>query len=466
MPEALWVYARIETIQIELTESDERTIESWAIPAPGFAVSRAVLGLIIVLGLLQGCSKPEITGGDGLLPEGDALSAFQTDTITLRVTSEREDSLRTDELSVSLIGSYIDPVFGAVNASAVTQVRLSASSAEFPVSYEIDSVVLALVYGGELYGQITNQFFVVNELDEDLFLDSNYYSNRPVALKPENLMKEGYESQKIRPVSYLQVTGDSIVPQLRLHLRESFGQHLMSPADPGVLSSDESFRSYLKGFQISTTDGKDGIFNVDLVDPDSKLVIYYRDLDGVEPDTTSYSFGITSDCARYTRLGHTYSGTALSGIPDGPLDGAMECYVQAGAGTKVRIEMPHLNEFNALEGRTINGAQLVIPFEDDARYSPLDQLVLLYEDTEGKLRVLPDQTSQSIGGRADFSDRLYRFQIGRYVQQVINGDIASRGLYLLSTRAGVSVNRVVCRGPDFSTNPNQRMRLILTVSSE
>jgi hypothetical protein len=308
--------------------------------------------------------------------------------------------------------------------------------------------------------------FVVNEINEDLILSENYYSNRNLAVFPDNLMKDGMERQPIRPSP--SAVNSASYPPLRLHLEESLAQRLMSPADPGVLSGDAAFRSYFKGIQVSTLAEPDGgVFNVDLTDPASKLTVYYRDLDGAEPDTTSYTFSITSDCARFTRFEHYYGGTPLEALGDGVVNDQALGYIQAGSGTKVKIDIPHLETLNGYDSRTVNGAQLIVPFEDDGRYRAQDQLVLLYVDESGDLRALPDQVSQTIGGAGDFVRDEYRFRIERYVQKVLNGDISSQGLYLLSTRAGVSVNRLVCRGPGFDPSDRTRnMRLILTFTAD
>ena len=449
-----------------------RESPSWSTKVTHFTqsykISLKLLGLFFVAAILAlpGCKKPDPTSGIDLLPEEDLLNANRTDTLTLLVQSEREDSLRTDELSVSLVGSYVDPKFGMVRASAVSQLKLSTTSALFPIAYEVDSIVLYLEYDGYLYGRIGSPYFLVNEIEESLVLDSNYYSNKQLAVKPDNLMKDGEERQAIKPFAVLQ--GTTTIPPLRLPLDESLAAQLMSPTDPSVLTSDDNFRAYFKGIQISTlAEANGGVFNVDLVDPGSRMTIYYRNQDGMLEDTTSYTYTITTDCARFTRFEHEYGGSLLQGIEAAPLAGEISCFIHAASGSKVKIEIPHLEEFNALDRRTVNGADLIIPFDNDPRFAAQEQLVLLYKNSSGELRVLPDQTSQTIGGLADFVANVYRFRIPRYIQGVLDGEISSQGLYLLSTRAGVSVNRVVCHGPAYSPDvPSQNMRLILTLSSD
>ncbi|MCC6599309.1 MAG: hypothetical protein IT223_01385, partial [Crocinitomicaceae bacterium] len=159
--------------------------------------------------------------------------------------------------------------------------------------------------------------------------------------------------------------------------------------------------------------------------------------------------------------------TALSGLTtDNPLDGSTSCYIQAGAGIKTRLDFPHLSDFNSLVGRTVNKAELVIPFEPGDRFYPQDKLFLLYKNQQGSLQILPDQTMQTIGGGVNLFHNEYRFNISRYIQKVLNDEISPEAIYLLSSSAGVSVNRVFAHGPLFSSeDKRENMRLIITLTN-
>ncbi|MCC6600398.1 MAG: DUF4270 family protein, partial [Crocinitomicaceae bacterium] len=273
--------------------------------------SLSLTGLFSFLSLLflSACQKPEQTIGSDLLPADDELSAFQTDTITILCSVEKEDSVRMDELSSALLGSYSDPVFGRTKASLCTQIRLSSSSADFPENFEIDSVVLSLVYANhDYYGTLHPQYFSVYEMSEDLSVDSVYYSNRQPHHTGDNLILPGKEVYEIHPDEKVPVAGDTLIPQLRLQLSTETGQKLLAPSDPSVLNSDANFRTYFKGLYIDPIYWNAAIVNYNLADPGSKLTVYYRDLDNTEPDTTRYDFVITSDCARYSYMSHDYAG--------------------------------------------------------------------------------------------------------------------------------------------------------------
>lgn len=426
------------------------------------------LGLFSFLGLVlfaTSCERPENDLGSDLLPNEDGLTALQTDTVTIIATTVQEDSIRTDELSSVMLGNYIDPILGSTTASFNTQVRLSTTSPEFPDAPIIDSVVLALVYTGDFYGRLAKQQIFVHELTEDLENDSAYYTNTKHTYNTANEVKSGWDMYNFRPEDLVIVGTDSVVPQLRIHLKESLGQKLLG-ATEDQLSSNDNFLEFFKGLRVSPGFADACVANFDLIDSDSKLSVYYRyDNAGVE-DTTFYNFNITSECSYYTQVTHNRTGTALAPLDSGvEVDGDVMTYIQAAGSMKTLLEFPYLSDFEAIENKSINRAELRIPFDDSYRFTTQTNMFLVYLDQEGDYNLLPDQVLGSIGGSANFTDDYYTFNISLYMQKVLNGEITSQGLYLISKNAGVSVNRCALHGPNHSPGtPSENMRLILTFS--
>jgi predicted small secreted protein len=75
----------------------------------------AVLILITAL-LYAACNKENHGVGLEIQPPGDKLNVFSTDTTSVIAYSQVVDSVKTDETSVSLLGSLLDPVFGKSTA--------------------------------------------------------------------------------------------------------------------------------------------------------------------------------------------------------------------------------------------------------------------------------------------------------------------------------------------------------------
>ena len=76
----------------------------------------------------------------------------------------------------------MDPVFGEVNSSIYTQIRIEQSIDFRPENGSLDNIVVDSVatlpcIKWFFYGEISDQTFMVSEITEDLYTDSIYYSN-------------------------------------------------------------------------------------------------------------------------------------------------------------------------------------------------------------------------------------------------------------------------------------------------
>ncbi|MEY3598039.1 MAG: hypothetical protein RL521_461, partial [Bacteroidota bacterium] len=268
-----------------------------------------------------GCKKPGVTDGAQFLPEEDFLNAFQTDTFQINVHTTVEDEVYTDELSLAVVGYQADPILGETVCKTYTQFRLSALTPEFPEQMEIDSVVMSLAFNAAYYGTPMRQRFSVHPLAENLVKDSTYNAQRVVAIQPTDLVKDGQEWVKIDTKNPAVVGGDTTVPQLRIPLDLELGQYLTHPSDPSVLDSQTAFLDYFKGVCIESRGRYDAVMRYDLIDPTTKITIYYRDLSGSTPDTLLYDFVVNTDCARYNYFEHRYQNTALANVKEAPVDG-------------------------------------------------------------------------------------------------------------------------------------------------
>ena len=411
---------------------------------------------------LMSCEKPGITPGGNLLPGSDALSAFQTDTFSISVQTMIEDSVKTDELSLAVLGRLEDPELGSTECQIFTQFKLSALDPGFPSQMEIDSVVLALAYNTTFYGEPNRQQLSVHPLTADLYLDSNYYANSLVSYSPESWIQPGFDYLNIDPNQDAIVAGDTTFPQLRIRLKNEVGTFLTQPTDVSVFSSQDNFQNYFKGVCITAKARMDAVMRYDLVDPGTKLTVYYRDLSGTTPDTLLYDFVVGSDCARYNRFKQNYVGTALERIAQQPLNGSQQFYIQSGGGLKAKIDFPTIQNL-AAGNKVIAQAELQIPVDLDSRYTPFDQLFLRYINEDGIEKILPDESAQSIGGFLNTTTQKYSFVITRYIQSVLTGEINSQGLYILGGTTGVSAKRIVAHGPDYNPSlPSENTRLIVT----
>lgn len=422
-----------------------------------------LLTLFCLLLFIAACKKPSPTEGGDYFPSTDELTALQTDTFSIVATTMKEDSVFTDELSLALAGMMDHPTFGTTQCVTYTQLRLSALDPEATSAMIVDSVVLSLAYNVTAYGNPNRQTFSIRQLSQPLFKDSIYSARNSWPSYPHNLVVDGEETQDIDITALVPLGEDTLAPQMRLPLDNQLGYLLLQPQDPSVLSSQENFQNYFHGIAIESKARYDGVVRYDLIDPATHLTVYYRDLvDGIA-DTLSYDFVITTDCARYNHFRHDYQGTELSSLVNGnQQSGANYFYVQTGAGLKTKLELPTLLDLNQFQDQVVNRAELIVPIDPDAVYTEYDQLYLRYLEN-GTLKPLPDENVQVIGGNYNSSTHQYSFNISRYVQSVLTGELPNRPLYLMGGTSGVSVKGIRAHGPQYNLDkPTENTRLVVT----
>lgn len=440
-----------------------------------FIDRRSIRAAVFLLGLLvatTGCEKPEEELGVQVQPSGDLLNVSVIDTATLITYSEAVDSLRSDELSQNLLGSYVDPVFGKSEASIVTQILPSGFVDTFydPNFVVIDSMVLGLAYTGDFYGNLTAQTFRVYRITEDLSVDSAYYSNDVFTFDATDLVLASHSTQAPDPDEVTVVGSDTLpVSQMRFHLNTTLGDEFINQAwTTSDFLSSSAFFNYFKGLIIvpdnpgqATDEG--GIVNFDLLSDYTTLQMYYHITEPGAEDTLSFEFNVSDDCARANQFVHDYSGTAVESQFNDPTLGQQEVYVQAMSGVRTKIEIPHLFNFIDSGLIAINKAEIVVEIDENQidAYLPNDRIFLIGVDTAGLEYIILDQLEgdSHVNGFYDGDAQQFRVNITRHVQNLFTLGLTGHSLYLISGEGSVSANRSVLFGPE---NTTKSIKLELT----
>jgi hypothetical protein len=439
------------------------------------AIAGILLLAILPFVVMSGCKDPDEDLGLDLLP-GDPLG-LMVDTLELRAYTVQDSAVRTSALSRNLLGSYLDAEFGLVKAGVVTQLRLSANnigSGQNSAELVADSLVLALAFDGinYVYGNLNPQVFEVYELDEDLSIDSAYKSNRlPLVLTEDlNLRRGGRMTPQ--PLTNPVIGGDSLVPQLRIPLSQELAQRFLSAFGTADMQDNTAFLQFFKGLYVKVNNGtqlpfEGGVLYFNLLSSASKATLYYRNVVTAPTEQRSLDLLINQNCVRYTTMEHdrqqAYSSDLQNALADTTTNAAAT-YVQALGGLRTIIRVPDLMDL-AGEGRVLSKAELVVPVKGSfyPSHLPPSQLFIFRKDADNKDVFLPDQLNGigAIDGTYRASERAYRFNITRYVQQVLNGTLPNSRLALVSSSNGVSANRVVLAGPVDGTAP-MKLRLTFT----
>lgn len=418
---------------------------------------------------LVSCKKTDSLVGagvyDGLL-DSDGNDTFAINTYTIA-----EDSIFSRNPIFAMLGSYNDPVFGKFDASFYTQVRLQTLTPEFEVDapvFVIDSVVLGLEHRvvADLdfkgyYGKTDAQTFEVYRMNETMYNDSLYYSFTTFQTGSENLVQPGKEVITPRPTTKSIVGEDTLSPQLRIHLKPSFGMQLVQEAvnNPSSYASNEAFLEFFKGLHVkvnngSQASGNGGSFNFNLNAANSKMTIYFRQND----DTLRYDYIINNNCVKVNHVDVDNSGTAVQNVIDNPIAGNNLYYAQAFRSRAV-MEFPTVT--NIPPTSVIHKATLIIPvsYESGKIYYPSEAITVLTKTTDTSTLYANIQ----INGFYDDNLKAYIINMRDYFQKVVKGEYANRGLFLSPTLMNSSAERIIFNGRD--ADLKKKPKLVLTYTS-
>ena len=410
----------------------------------------AVMACIGGLAILNGCKRPVTEIGTSLQEDGDLLGLTSTDTILLDLVTVREDSLETDKLSTAVLGQAYFPGFGWHRGGFSTQLRLSAPDIDFGTNPQVDSVFLQLIYTGDAYGQRGDAFVEVYPLLDSLSYDSAYYSNRVPEHELTDLVDPDFQPIALDPLAPLYVGDDTLAPQIRVFLKDEFGQSLLQN-DPAVYASNDAWTTHFPGIYVKTSGGQFGTSAaaVDIVNGVSGLRLFYHN----DTDTLEYAFAINALSARINHFQHVWEGDLAAfndpSVQEIPGDNGL--HVFSGSGAKVRMRLPDLAFLKDNPETVINKAELWLPAEEDVHGGRFDrpaELFVLTKNASGEFVATPDQTSGAvnINGGYDAENAAYRFTLTSTIQQHLNESLDSDELYIVSSRGGIAFQGVHLSG--------------------
>jgi hypothetical protein len=419
--------------------------------------------------LIAGCKKPEDKIGLDVQPGEDALGVNKIDTLSMITYTIQSDSIRTDEFSQSVLGSYNDLKMGKMEASVMFHLRTASQNITFiPDSITIDSVVLSMRYSG-FYGNFNSQTFGVYRLTEIISPDSSYYNNHvPQYDVSKNLVIPGFETVVPEPYKLITVGSDTAAPpQLRLKLLNELGDSIIN-ASAANLASADAFVQFFKGLVVVPNNGmqargEGGMLYLNLLDNATGLTIYYKEKTVSGEITTSIRFPITTRSARVTTSVRDVSGTELANHLTDTTLGMTRYMMQAMGGAKPVIYFPYLESLRGLP-IVVNKAELILPIEyyTASNFMPAERVFLTRKNDAGNEVLIPDLLEPDPHADGFYSDatKQYRFLITRYVQQVLYGSIDhSGGLRIVPINAPSTASRVFFNGPN--TTNKKKPQLII-----
>ena len=378
----------------------------------------------LLLAVLVACNDPDIIGLD--LP-GSARFTITNDTTTnFTIKTISEDSLRSDESQNLLLGQINDPIFGENKGSFCTQMLLPNNNINAIDGIEVDSVFLTYSISDH-YGDLNESEDLeinVYRLSEDIYKDSNYYSDTSFNYDPNNLV-----------TNYFINEGDSSNSSfINIQLDNSFGEMIMNETGGSNMIDNVAFLEFFKGFHVEST-ASNTILYLNPTADKSRFSIYYHEIEG---DTAlSFDFELGGDATRI----NMFNKKDINDIsPD-----VNEIFIQSMAGYKAEFDFTNLEEIQTkCLGKSIN--RVTIDFEafENNDYPLHEKLYLLRENNEGKIVFLTDFTIEGEGHfGGEFDNNTYSFNITRYFVQLLTNDQYTNKLYLVPVLGSANANRTI-----------------------
>lgn len=405
------------------------------------------------------CKKKEYALGSDVIDASTILNGSSVDTFTLHTYSIEEDTVISDNPANVVLGSYLDPTFGSYSASFYTQLRLAGVDPNFadPSEIVIDSFVLALEYVG-YYGALDPQTFEVYELEESLSLDSTYYSFSTLTHSTTNLVPAENATVTPNTSSPTIVDGDSLAPQLRIHLDTNMARNLIVEAtsESGSFSSNEAFLDFFKGLHIKTNNNtqlqsEGAALYIDINDPSSKATIYFKQ----NGEATSYDLLMNSDCADFTHVDLDASNTSLDEVIADSTLGKNEFYAQA-FGPRAAVSIPGL--LNLPENIVIHRADLSLPiqYQTGYKYQPGNNLSVATRIDSSSTQL----ANIGVIGVYNSLDKNFNINIREYVQSIVNKELPLTELIVSPLFFINSAERIIFNG----SNTINKMKPKLTIT--
>lgn len=409
------------------------------------------------------CKKKENTLGQNNIDQNELLGSSTTDTFSIISFSYLHDSIISDNAPFGVLGSYNDPKFGMYNAEIYTQFRLSGLSPQFGniSGIVVDSFVLALEYVGAtgFYGEVGDQTFEVFEINEDLHIDSTYYSSDVKTHIGSDLVASGMEILNMDPTNVTVVDLDTIDTQLRIHLNTAKADAFIAEADAatGTFSDNDAFLTYFKGLHIKTNNfaqnsGDGGAFYFNLSDPASKMTIYYTQ-DGTQKE---YDFLINSSCADFNHVDIDNSMSNVSTVINDTVSGQVEFYAQA-FGSRAVIRIPGLDNIPA--NAIVHTATLILPVQHQtgSKYVPSADISVAITESEG------DQQLFGIG-IASYSSftKSYEIDLRSYIQGLVSNSAGNYGLILSPILHNTTAERIIFNGVNTINKEKPVLKILYT----
>ncbi len=439
--------------------------------------------IILTISAIQffiSCNDNPTNMGLGLLPSNELISVNSNDTINIpssNVYSSLNEPLPKGD--TIMLGIYNDIIFGALNASLVTEFRPLTPLHNYKTKKIADSLFITLNYeyfkGGK--GWIKLKIFQIL----DTLSKTTVYSN----------------DLRLRQHALVEISVDFSVSPIQITLPLKYAQQLLNLLDSVTVSNDFVFRKklinagFFCGFYFlpERTPGPGAVatYNMDALANDGSLknnmILYFHSLkdtslnesgnkDDIEFGFSSYLYNNEYFYPKANLLNHfNYLNTKIYDNLNGTKNDSV-LFIQSAQGVQAELNMAGLENLkNRYKNKLfdVTKAELVIPYDTifyssyipniTSRMPFSTQLVLRTLDKNGNITnystAFKPFYDGFVNGLPDTKRGVYILNISQYVQEYLNGitDVDKLLIEPVSSNYTLS-STIIKRGKNIRLNIN------------
>ena len=310
----------------------------------------------------------------------ETLGVSMLDSMTVYTSNYQLNNLPSASNGTLLFGKINNPLTGSIKSTPYFRVNLLSVTNDIPADAVYDSLTIVIKPNKNKYhyGDTTRtQTLAVHRVTQDIvtkdIINSIDNYNTPVYVTSANIFtdqKFNYESQPLGQISFTPNLNQ--LKELNIRMNDEMGREIynMIKENNWTVSSDESFRQYLKGFAL--VPGEENSLLWGLNDTVSVNINYsYPGADGFNKKDSKVIISVLNSL-QYNHIEYDRSGTpfaALNSTTNRELksteaDGNI--VVQAGSGIVAKMSIPSLNEFMYEDNIAVNRAELIVEVEGNA----------------------------------------------------------------------------------------------------
>lgn len=418
---------------------------------------------LLVIPILFSCSnEADLTIGNQFIRSDTRVVCI--DTLTVKLSTFKMDSLQTSGQNVALVGRFKDTNIGTISSSSY--ITMGDNSLVLPEHTVLDSFVLVLIPSGYYYGDTLSTYKVqVHELasliepKEDAVV---MYNNDTIACKPI-LLGEREVTPKPKYKKEIRIPINSAVST---QLFDKF----RSSSKP--FTDDSPFVDYFRGIRISATEAN-SILGFAVNDTSLMFKMYYHARDNAD-STGILNIKPSSTTFQFNAIKPTEAGSVVMTVGEDPVasdDLNNLAFLQGGSGMFVRVEFPSLKNIlpDSDKGYEILSASLIVQPSTKMDYNYLPSSLNIYATNKHNdfLTAITDASGTQVASNLVRDDEYkentyYAWDITYYVMQLIySKDWDYNGIHIVPVDYSSKFDHVIFADPQASKYKTQLKLYVL-----